>query len=252
MNSILESVQRFYTNTNNYVKEGLEEEGNCIVANDNIISEIQDMIYSGNFEEVDNGHYLIPIMGNKTFHLLANGQCYIDDELGNENEVQIMPNDVKELLNMVHPTEYRMVSEKKNVFTGFDQDPQSKIIQWHTKKGVSPDKAKEEAHNALQRHIERQNNKEEGPSLKDRRNDPDYMDKVRQHKEKRGCDHDWRQLKLDLKEENDDSVYNLGNDEKGNTEFQASQGNGYINKLDEDKLRQIVKNAVAANMKKIL
>ncbi len=109
-NPILNEVYNYYTNEKNYLNETITEEGYGLVVDNNMFVDLMDMVQTGTFEEIENGHYLIPIGNNSTFHYVANGDCYIDDERGNEYDVVIDDAKLNDLARALNP-QYKMVSE---------------------------------------------------------------------------------------------------------------------------------------------
>ena len=179
-NPILESVYKYYTNANNYLTESVNEEGYCITVDDRLFNDLMDMIQTGTYDEVENGHILIPTEGGYTFHITPNSELYLDDERGNELEAQIDPQKLSQLMQAIKTPQYKMVSEGNgnNPFTNVEQDPETKFIKFTKKDNVSSEDAQKAAHTAIEKHKERQANKTSQPSLQNRRNDSEYMDKV--------------------------------------------------------------------------
>lgn len=179
-NPILESVYKYYTNANNYLTESLYEEGHCITVDDRLFNDLMDMVQTGTYDEVENGHILIPTEGGYTFHITPNGELYLDDERGNELEAQIDPQKLNQLMQAVKTTQYKMVSEGNgnNPFINVEQDPETKFITFTKKDNVSPEDAQKAAHDAILKHKERHADKTPTLSLQDKRNDPEYMEKV--------------------------------------------------------------------------
>ena len=172
-NPILESVYNYYTNANNYLNESLTEEGHCITVDDRLFNDLMDMIQTGTYDEVENGHIIIPTEGGYTFHITPNSEIYLDDERGNELEAEIEPQKLTQLMKAIRTPQYKMVSEGNgnNPFTNVEQDPETKLINFTKKDNVSPEDAQNAAHTALEKHKARQANKTQQPSLQDRFND---------------------------------------------------------------------------------
>lgn len=183
-NPILESVYKYYTNANNYLTESLYEEGHCITVDDRLFNDLMDMIQTGTYYEVENGHILIPTEGGYTFHITPNGELYLDDERGNELETQIDPQKLSQLMQAIRTPQYKMVSEGNgnNAFTNVEQDPETKFIKFTKKDNVSPEDAQKAAHIAIEkaktRRAAERDDADNNMSLEDRFNDPDYRDKV--------------------------------------------------------------------------
>lgn len=183
-NPILESVYNYYTNANNYLTESLNEEGYCITVDDRLFNDLLDMIQTGTYDEVENGHILIPTEGGYTFHITPNGELYLDDERGNELEAQIDPQKLSQLMQAIRTPQYKMVSEGNgnNAFTNVEQDPETKFIKFTKKDNVSPEEAQKAAHIAVEkakaRRTAEREDAENNMSLEDRFNDPEYRDKV--------------------------------------------------------------------------
>jgi hypothetical protein len=179
-NPILESVYKYYTNANNYLTESLYEEGHCITVDDRLFNDLMDMIQTGTYDEIENGHILIPTEGGYTFHITPNSELYLDDERGNELEAQIDPQKLSQLMQAIKTPQYKMVSEGNgnNAFTHVEQDPETRFIKFTKKDNVSPEDAQKAAHTALEKAKARRGDKTSEPSLNDRRNDPEYMEKV--------------------------------------------------------------------------
>ena len=131
-NPILESVYNYYTNANNYLNESLTEDGYCITVDDRLFNDLMDMIHTGTYDEVENGHILIPTEGGYTFHITPNSELYLDDERGNELEAQIDPQKLSQLMQAIRTPQYKMVSEGNgnNAFTNVEQDPETKFIKY--------------------------------------------------------------------------------------------------------------------------
>lgn len=183
-NPILESVYKYYTNANNYLTESLYEEGHCITVDDRLFNDLMDMIQTGTYDEVENGHILIPTEGGYTFHITPNSELYLDDERGNELEAQIDPQKLSQLMQAIKTPQYKMVSEGNgnNAFTHVEQDPETKFIKFTKKDNVSPEDAQRAAHIAVEkakaRRAAERDDADNNMSLEDRFNDPDYRDKV--------------------------------------------------------------------------
>lgn len=171
-NPILESVYNYYTNASNYLNESLTEEDHCITVDDTLFNDLMDMIQTGTYDEVENGHIIIPTEGGYTFHITPNGELYLDDERGNELEAQIDPQKLSQLMQAIKTPQYKMVSEGNgnNPFTNVEQDPETRFIKFTKKDNVSPEDAQNAAHTAMEKHKERQANKTSQPSLQDRLN----------------------------------------------------------------------------------
>lgn len=183
-NPILESVYNYYTNANNYLTESVNEEGHCITVDDRLFNDLMDMIKTGTYDKVENGHILIPTEGGYTFHITPTGEIYLDDERGNELEAQIDPQKLSQLMQAIRTPQYKMVSEGNgnNAFTNVEQDPETKFIKFTKKDNVSPEEAQKAAHIAVEkakaRRTAEREDAENNMSLKDRFNDPEYRDKV--------------------------------------------------------------------------
>ena len=187
-NPILKEIYGYYTNRSNYLKESMNEEGYGLTVDNNMFVDLMDMVQTGTYDEVENGHFLIPIGNNSTFHYVNNGECYVDDERGNEYDVNIDDAKLNDLARALN-NGYRMVSEGngRNAFTKVEQDPDTKFIKFTKKDNVSPEEACDAAHQALLKAKSRRSGEGSNPSLKDRRNDPEYMDKVSDYwKDRRG------------------------------------------------------------------
>lgn len=181
-NPILESVYSYYNNGKNYIKENLNEEGRCIVVDDTMFNDIIDMVETGTYTENEPGHILIPTEGGYTLNIEPNGDMYLDDDSGNELEAQIDKDKLDQILMLINSKDYDLVSENKNnPFTNVEQDPESGFITFTKKGNVPMDDALKGAHNAVEKSKEKffnKKNSEPDPSLQDRRNDTEYMDKV--------------------------------------------------------------------------
>jgi len=183
-NPILEGVYNYYTNANNYLTESLTEEGHCITVDDRLFNDLLDMIQTGTYDEVENGHILIPTEGGYTFHITPNGELYLDDERGNELEAQIDPQKLNQLMQAIRAPQYKMVSEGNgnNAFANVEQDPETKFIKFTKKDNVSPEDAQKAARIAIEkakaRRAAERADADSNPPLKDRLNDPDYRGKV--------------------------------------------------------------------------
>lgn len=154
-----------------------------------------------------------------------------------------------------------MVSEgKDNPFTNVVQDPETKYITFTKKDNVSPEVAQQAAHDAVMRAKDRrmaqQDDEFDNPSLEDRRNDPEYMDKVSSYWNNRrenmaephgfGTSGTKPLFPLDEMTDDENSVYDLANDEKGDKAQFAAKGVGYIN---EDKLHSIINRVIKRTLK---
>ena len=260
-NPILEAVFNYYEDGKNYLNESMNEEGQCAVVDDKMFGDLMDMVQKGVYEEIENNHILIPTMGAYTFHITPSGECYIDDERGNEFEAQIDRTKLQQLLQSINTPQYRMVSEgASNPFSNVQQDPETGFITFTKKDNVSPEDAMNAAHDAVERAKERRYSQKEdefnNPSLQDRRNDPEYMDQVADYWNNRrdnmaephgfgtsGTKPLFPLEEMNIAQDDDNNVYDLANDEKGDKPSFAAKGAGYI-KLDESKLSQIIDNVL--------
>lgn len=254
-NTILESVYNYYTDSSNYINESLEEEAYSVTVDDRMFNEIMDMVANNVFEDVGNGHILIPTMGSYTFHITPAHECYLDDENGNEHEVEIDENRLQQILNAIQEPQYRMVSEgKNNPFTHVEQDPETNYVMFTKKHNVPMEDAMKAAHNTVlkmkdKRRAERDARLTYNPTLQDKRDDPEYMDKVRDYwndrRENMGEPHGYStsgtKTLSPLDETDDNSVYDLANDEKGDKAQFAAAGIGYIH---EGKLHEAIAKVI--------
>ena len=250
-NPILESVYNYYNDGKNYLNESINEEGLCAVVDDNMFGDLMDMVQKGIYEEVENGHIIIPTMGSYTFHITPGDECYLDDERGNEHEVQIDRTKLQQLLQSINTPQYRMVSEKKDSIRGGES--YGDAILWHLAPGTPEEQGLKDAHTAAQKVIDRRRAEKEdalnNPSLQDRRNDPEYMNQVNDYwndrrenmAEPHGFGTSGTKSLFPLEEMEDNSVYDLANDEKGDKANFAARGAGYIN---EDRLHKIVSETI--------
>lgn len=165
--SILTQVYEYYTNSSNYLNESIEEEGYGITMDNNMFVDLMDMIQTGTYEEIENGHYLIPTSNNSTFHYIANGDCYIDDERGNEYDVVIDDAKLNDLARALG-TQYKMVSEGKTPIVGQKQDGEFTVFTM--KPGTS------EKNGLKAAHAEREKMDAE-KAHKNRVNDPEWREK---------------------------------------------------------------------------
>ena len=187
-NPILESIYKYYTNANNYLTESLTEEGHCITVDDRLFNDLMDMIQTGTYDEVENGHILIPTEGGYTFHITPNSELYLDDERGNELEAQIDPQKLSQLMQAIKNPQYKMVSEGNgnNAFTNVEKKPGSYPVftlkDEFMKDDASRQKGMDAIHTAMEKAKARRNaereDAENNMSLQDRFNDPEYRDKV--------------------------------------------------------------------------
>lgn len=190
-NPILESVYNYYTNANNYLTESLYEEGHCITVDDRLFNDLMDMIQTGTYDEVENGHILIPTEGGYTFHITPNSELYLDDERGNELEAQIDPDKLSQLMQAIKTPRYRMVSEGNgnNPFVSAEQEPGSypvfKLKDQYMKNDVTRQQGLDAVHNAIERgksrRAEQEDDAMDAKYHQNRFNDPEYRNASREY-----------------------------------------------------------------------
>lgn len=234
-NLLLEEIYNYYNNEQNYIDKSLNESVQCVVVDDNMFDGIMDMVQKNVFEEIENGHILIPIMGSYTFNITPDGECYLDDEMGNEYDAQIDNAKLQQILKSIESSKSEMMSEGKyNPFTKVVQDPETNVRIYTKKPDVSIEDAKKEAHEAgmraSNRSMEKWNDRINNPSLKDRREDDDYMDRVRKY---------WA-----YRREHKSEPHGFGT--SGMMTLFPLDEMGYVN---EDKLRSIINRVVKQTLK---
>jgi hypothetical protein len=253
--SLLESVFNYYSDRRNYIKESVNEDGLSVCVDDAMFNDIMDMIKHNVFEKIEDGQILIPTMGAYTFHITPDNKCYLDDDNGNEHEVEI---DNAKLQTILQAIQTPVISEKiSNPFTGVQQDPETGFVTFTKKDNVSQNDAIKSAHDAIERAKSRRKSQEDDSipdTLQDKRNNPEYMSKVNAYwnnrknnmAEPHGFGTSGTKTLFPIDEMDDDSVYDLANDDKGDKAQFAAKGMGYIN---EDKIRHIVSNIIEQILK---
>lgn len=251
---ILNEVFNYYTNKKNYLNESLEEEGQCVVMDEQLFSDVMDMVQKGVYENMEDGQILIPTMGSYTLHITPSGECYLDDEYGNENEVQIDQAQLSQIMQSIKSSQYHMVSEGSNPFTNVQQDPETGFVTLTTKDGISDQEGLDAAHKAMvkakDRRMSQKLDKRQQDEFNNRFNDPEWREEMRRKREGWVDKYKpWNQYELNLQEEaNEADMYDIDANEKPDMGHPAAEGAGYI-KLDEARLSQIVNNVIKQILK---
>lgn len=250
--TILEDVYKYYTNEKNYLTESMCEDGGSIVIDDALFGDIMSMVHEGVFEEMEDGCILIPTKSNSTFIIAPNGECYISDNLSDdEHEVQIEGNKLNQIMQDVKGQKYGMVSEGKNSIIGANSDGQ--FFNFKLKPGTPEEQGIKDVHDATQKAVDRRRAEKEDAQkqaeFNNRFNNPEWREEMSQKRQDwLNRYNPWNQLDL-FEEQNEVDMRNTEVNTKPNTEHQAGIGNGSIIKLSENKLRQIIEDVIDQIMK---